>query len=415
MIRGASETAGHPPLGLSDGIIRSPIGTESARRVLILFSRVGGGHESAARALAEAFETVGRGWIRARAVDVYREHGCFPVTRFPALYAHLARYHPRLWAALFHATNAGGPLRDPSPLLRPFLGRGLRQLLATERPDLVVSVLPVINGLVAEACRALHPRPRFEVVLTDWCHIHRTWVAPGVDHYTVPTEPARQDCLRRGAPAEAVEVVGLPVRAQFVRQGFTPAERARVLGALGLPPERFTVLVMVGAEGSPRALHNLRTLAGLPLDAQLIVVCGRNARLRARAECLPMRAPRRVLGFVENVADLMRSADLLITKAGGVTLAEAFTCEVPVIVTDVLPGQEHGNLLFAARQGAVEHAPTPDRLAELVAGLRAAPTRRTELARRGRALARPDAAPRTATGMLARLEASATRRPLRPA
>jgi UDP-N-acetylglucosamine:LPS N-acetylglucosamine transferase len=261
-----------------------------------------------------------------------------------------------------------------------------------------------VNGLLAESAARL-PRPaRLEVVLTDWAEIHRSWAAVGVDHYTAPTEQARQDCLDHGAPPWAVQVVGLPVRAQFVEGPTGPAARAATLGALGLEPSRFTMLAMVGAEGSPRALRNVAALADLPFDGQLIVVCGRNRRLREQVEALPSRLPLRALGFVQNVADLMRASDVLVTKAGGVTLAEAFACGAPVVVHDVLPGQEAGNLRYVSRHDAALYAPSGADLESVVSSLFAEPDRRAALAQAGRALARPGAAATIAASMLRRAE-----------
>ena len=105
-------------------------------------SRVGGGHLSAARALVAELEASGR--CAARLVDIYVDCGRFPVTLFPAVYAELARDHPRLWSLIYHGTERRG---NPSRVVGPFVRTGLRHLLRDERPDLVVSVLPAVNGL----------------------------------------------------------------------------------------------------------------------------------------------------------------------------------------------------------------------------------------------------------------------------
>ena len=116
--------------------------------------------------------------------------------------------------------------------------------------------------------------------------------------------------------------------------------------------------------------------------------------------------PVTTLGFVEDVAELMRSADVLVTKAGGLTLAEAFCCGVPAVVHDVVPGQESGNLEYMLQRQAVAYAASAEELAELVSGLVADRPRRLALAERGAALARPNAARDIAANMLRRLEAS---------
>jgi processive 1,2-diacylglycerol beta-glucosyltransferase len=324
--------------------------------------------------------------VSTRLVDAYVECGRFPVTLFPAAYAELARYHPRLWSLLYRGTEKG---LNPDRILGPFLRQGLTTILAEQKPDLVISTLPVVNGLLAEATAGIGAH--LEVVLTDWHSVHRSWVAGGVHHFTAPTDSARQDCIRFGAPPNAVDVVGIPVRRAFA----APSQPR--------PDTRFTILAMVGAEGSPRALRNVAHLAQLDLDAQLVVICGRNEQLRQRVERLSARIPVRAVGFVENVAELMRAADLLVTKAGGLTLAEAFCCGVPTVVHDVLPGQEAGNMDYVLGQGAVEYAPTAARLAQLVNDLYADPARRSTLARNGATMARPHAAREIAANVLERL------------
>jgi UDP-N-acetylglucosamine:LPS N-acetylglucosamine transferase len=135
----------------------------------------------------------------------------------------------------------------------------------------------------------------------------------------------------------------------------------------------------------------------------MIVLCGRNDELRRHIQRLPAHLPLQAFGFVDNVADLMRSADVLVTKAGGLTLAEAFCCHVPVVVHDVLAGQEAGNLEYVLSHQAVEYAAQPEALARVVTSLYADPRRRARLAERGARLARPDAAQRIACNVLQRL------------
>ena len=353
----------------------------------MVYSRVGGGHLSAARALAAEFEASG---VATSLVDAYVDCGRWPVTRFPAIYAELARHHPHLWWLVYRA--AARPL-NPSWVVGGFLRRGLAQRMQRERPNVVVSVLPAVNGLLAAAVRPYGAR--LEVVLTDWHSVHPYWVARGVDHYTASTESAADDCVRYGASREAIDVLGIPVRREFA---LPAAPRPQT--------QRLTILAMMGAEGSPRALRNLAALASSTLDAQLVVVCGRSQDLRSQIQHLRARLPMQVLGFAEDVETLMRSADVLVTKAGGVTLAEAFCTGIPVVVHDVLPGQESGNLEYVLARGAVAYASTPRRLVRTLAELETDPARRALLADCGARLARPHAAQQIVANVLRRLESA---------
>ena len=109
-----------------------------------------------------------------------------------------------------------------------FHDAGVRRLICAERPDVVISVLQAVNALLARTAA------RAEVVLTDWHNVHRYWVAPGVRHYTAPTESARGDLVRFGAADDQVDVVGIPVRSQFTHMG--PVRRRG--GAVRVPGPR---------------------------------------------------------------------------------------------------------------------------------------------------------------------------------
>jgi UDP-N-acetylglucosamine:LPS N-acetylglucosamine transferase len=288
-----------------------------------------------------------------------------------------------LWSFIYAVTSRKG---DPNLVVRPLLAAGVREVVERERPGVVLSVLPAINGLLSQSS------PNVEVVLTDWNAVHRYWVAPGVRRYTASTDAARADLIRFGAAPGHIDVVGIPVRRQFA----TPPSSRDHTG-------RLKIVAMVGAEGSPRALRNLAALAQADLDAELTIVCGRNRALRRTVESLRSRVPVTALGFIEDVAQLMKSADLLVTKAGGVTLAEAFCCQVPVIVHDVVPGQESGNVEYVLRHGAAAYAPSPRALVETVTALAREPRQRQQLAQSGARLARPDAAAQIAENVLRRL------------
>ena len=380
-------------------------------RVQIISSRVGGGHQSAARALADALADLGRPDVQCWVDDLYVHLARFPASRFPWMYAAVTRRYPRLWGLFFRLTN-----RPPGPgrlelLGDPIGGPRLGRLLAERRPDAVVSVLPGVNGFVGRSLARAHVRANVEVVVTDWAEVHLSWVSTGVSHYTVPTDEAARTCRVVGVPDRAVSVLGLPVRRQFARARPGPSARRAARERFGLPADRFVLLAMVGSEGTAGALAHLRALAHTPLDAQLVVVCGRNERLRRRVGELGGVNRVRALGFVEEVAELMLATDLLVTKPGGVTLAEAFCCRLPVLAYDPLPGQEEGNARYVVARGAAELADSPRRLAELAAELRWAPARRDTLAAGGARLARPTAAADAAHEILDR---AATAQPPRP-
>jgi UDP-N-acetylglucosamine:LPS N-acetylglucosamine transferase len=372
-------------------------------RVQIASSKVGGGHQSVAEALRQALVAVSGGAAQVWVDDLYVQHGRFPLSYFPWLYATITRRSPRLWRLIFDLTN-----RPPSGPRLNWVGDVLggpsfKELIKARQPEAVVTVLPGTTGFVARSVMRSGVAATVEVVITDWADVHLGWASTFQSQYTVPTENAASTLTSVGIAPTSVDVRGFLVREQFSQLEHEPAAKCAARTRLGLPHDRFLILLMVGAEGSPAALAHLAALARTPLDADILVVCGRNRRLLKRVQRLEGANPIRALGFVEHIADLMVASNLLVTKTGGVTLAEGFSAGLPVIGFDPLPGQEEGNARYIVQAGAAELACSPSHLASIATELRWRPDRLELLAASGRQLSTPGAARATAEAILERI------------
>jgi UDP-N-acetylglucosamine:LPS N-acetylglucosamine transferase len=373
-------------------------------RVQIVSSRVGGGHQSVAQALRRALERAAGPRIQVWVDDLYTELGRPPLSGFPATYALLTRRFPEVWRFIFDVTN-----RPPSGPRYNWVGDviggpSLKNLIEARRPDAVVTVLPGTTGFTARSVLRSGVPANVEVVITDWADVHLGWASTFPAHYTVPTENAMHTLLSVGIGRSDIDVHGLLVREQFVQVERGPVGKRHARERLGLPQDRFLILAMVGTEGSPEALAHLQAVASTPLDADILVVCGRNRRLLRLVKNMTGVNPIVPLGFVEQIADLMVASDVLLTKTGGVTLAEAFCCDLPVLAFDPLPGQEEGNARYMVACGAAELATRPAHLASLTAELRWSPARRAVLAENGHKLAAPGAATAAARSILTRIQ-----------
>jgi len=397
-------TRGRPPRAAFQGAARRTI---RYVQVQIVSSRVGGGHQSVAQALREALLQVQPDPIQVWIDDLYVNLSRRPAARFPWFYATVTRRYPWLWRYIFDVTN-----RPPSGPRYNWIGDviggpALGRLIAERRPDAVVTVLPGTTGFIARSVIRSGIAANIEVVVTDWADVHLGWASTFPAQYTVPTDNAVRTLTSVGIPPSCVDRHGFPVREQFSKVERGPKAKRRARERLNLPQDRYLILAMAGTEGSPAALAHLGAVARAPLDADLVVVCGRNRRLFRRVERLEAVNPVRPLAFVENVADLMVASDVLLTKTGGVTLAEAFCCGLPVLAFDPLPGQEEGNARYAVACGAAELATSPAHLATLATELRRSPERRAALSAAGRCLASPGAAMDTARAIVERIRHAA--------
>ena len=280
----------------------------------------------------------------------------------PALVRQLTLLYPTIinrarvaWGVIFHASDTAAGFAAVTTVFGRQLERRLADDVRRTDPDLVVSVHPLLNHVAARAIDA-SARPRGLVtVVTDLVDVHRGWICNQAELIVVPTEQARANALQRGANPDRVRLLGLPVDLSF--RPAAPGEKAALRRRFGLDEDRATILMAGGGEGSGRLLPRVRQMTSKRHPWQLITVCGRNQRLQAKLAEMPAATPNLVLGFVDNMPELMRASDLLVTKAGPGSTAEAMASELPLLLTGFLPGQEASNVDFVVSSGLGVYAP----------------------------------------------------------
>ena len=361
-------------------------GTARPRTVLFLISDTGAGHRSAANAIHAAMRLVEQqtqraprpgvarppchdpNW-RAVIVDGFAECANFPLRKGVFLYGPAIKHSPRLYSRLFHMTNTVNRFNAAYRISQPFLRQGITELLRRTRPDVIVSVHPLLNHITLQAMRELGLRLPFITVITDLVSIHTAWVAPGVTACVVPTEAARDYAISAGVAAKRVRLLGMPIDPSYATQpANTLAERK---AALGLDPGLPTILLVGGGEGAGGLRQAAYALSRLPLAAQLVIVTGRNLALyhTLQEEQSSFNMPTTILGFVHNMPELMRAADLVATKAGPGSISEAMACGLPIVLTGYIPGQEEGNVDYVLSNRIGVLATTSDQVVAAVRSL----------------------------------------------
>jgi processive 1,2-diacylglycerol beta-glucosyltransferase len=316
-------------------------------RVLILTASYGSGHARAAGVLAEEFRRAG---ALPTVVDHFRDlvHPKFDQwTR--ALYYAILRRAPALWGGAYWL---GDQISVSSRFMLGFNrvgARKLRRLLRAQRFDHAVSVQPTPAAALSYLRSRGEPTPPHTTVFTDFV-AHTQWIHPHVDRYCVPAEEIAHELTAKGLPREGVVVTGIPVAGEFLQQ----PDRAAARLAMGLSPRLPVLLFMDGSGGGFGRLEEAaRAVLSMDQSFQAVFVAGQERGLEARLRRLAAGRDNRVkvFGFVDHIRELMAAADFLVTKAGGLTLAEALAAELPVICFGSLPGQETRNERFAAMSG----------------------------------------------------------------
>ncbi len=361
------------------------------KRVLFVFSNVGAGHRAAVQAIDCALAELYPGTFETHRVDIFAECGFFPVNRFPQLYSRMFDL-PWLWGLLYRATDSPRRFDALARLAAPLVAPRWERLLDRLEPDVIVSALPNVNRFIARSLARRGWPARFGIVMTELVTIHAAWIAPEADWCTASTTEAARQAIARGMPASRVIVIGQPVHPAFaVMCGDRTAARVR----LGLDPQRYTVLLAAGGAGRGglrRVLEQLDASPPAQGACQTLVVCGRNELLRQQLAARPWRHLVHIYGFVDNMPELMAAADVIATKGGSTSIAEALVCGLPVVITSALPGQETGNIGYVEHAGAGVYAPEAADAAAVIRRLGEDGAARAQMAAQARALARPHAA-----------------------
>ncbi len=240
--------------------------------------------------------------------------------------------------------------------------------------------------------------PMVVSVITDF-EAHALWMTPVVDLYCVAAEETKIRLLARGAKDENVIVTGIPIAAKFAQSVDAFAVRKR----MGLRDDLPILLVLGGGFGMGPMAEILGQLNKLERQVQIVIVAGRNVELRQELAVMDHAHPTHVLGFMQNMHELMAVADLVITKPGGLTTSEALAMGKPIFVLNPIPGQEAANSDFLLEHGAAAKINRVEDLPyklETFLGSEKLPA----MATAARALGKPNAAPEICREVLRRVQ-----------
>ena len=326
--------------------------------ILFLFSDTGGGHRSAAEAIIEALNLEFPDRFSTEMVDIFREYTPPPLDKQPEMYPYLSRM-TGMWRLGFRASNGRRRIRMIYNMLWPYTQSYAERLLEEHPADLIVSVHPVPNTPLLRVMRERNI-PYYTVV-TDLVSTHAFWFNNKADLVIVPTEKARQRGLELGLDEERLRVIGLPVADRFCQKaGSRQALRAK----LGWPQDLPVIVLVGGGEGMGPLEKTAAAIDDARLPAALVVIAGRNQKLKARLEERAWNTPTFVYGFVREMPDFMLAADVLVSKAGPGTICEAFIAGLPVVLYSRVPGQEEGNVDYVVESQAGVWAPEPELVAD---------------------------------------------------
>jgi len=313
-----------------------------AKNILIITSNYTGlGHKSITESLTEQFSSCRD--VRVHIADGFELGGNIGL-KIGKAYGSVTRNARDLYKLIWDIST-----KNPS-IIRDFTQISIHdsflKLLEETRPDVVVVVHPSFLSAILNIFSNYGIDIPVVAIVADLVSISPLWADARAEYTICPTDEAKQKCKEFGVPESRIAVTGFPVRAKFCMAAELPSVRAYYR-----PGRMLECLIMSGGEGS----GNLGRLARLLLqnfNCRVKIVAGRNLLLKKRLErTLLEKYPDRaeIFGFTENIQDLMLSSDLAFTRGSPNVMMEAVMCNVPLIITGALPGQEEGNPEYAEK------------------------------------------------------------------
>jgi UDP-N-acetylglucosamine:LPS N-acetylglucosamine transferase len=311
--------------------------------VVIVYTDAGGGHRASAQALRSVLEAGGR--YRVTLVNPYRE-----------VLAHLdpfTRFTGRNVEAIYNELVLGGGRTGlfcrgffvlsfvAVAFLRRAGRREFARLWSATRPDLVISVLPVLNTAMIDAIKTYRGGSvPFAIMMTDWAEISPfVWFPKGTAYAAISgTEEGVARLRAKRHPEERIFATGgLLIRPQFFEPLPEDIGAARV--ELGLEPDCPTIVISYGGHGGPRMVQLAGELAATSSRLQVIFLCGRNDALMHSLQTLHLPFTHLILAYRDDIHRYLALADLFVGKAGPQSISEALTLGLPLLIDEwrVLP------------------------------------------------------------------------------
>lgn len=358
---------------------------ELKNKNLLVFSvPVGAGHRMVAEALCQvAGDEFG---MRANHVNIL-EYFSPTISRCVQKGWYLmVKYLPKIYKYIYYTTDKpNGYVKRRGKSFR--INQKMYQRLMDEyHPDFIISTHFFPAALVSGMFDRF-PVPN-GVIITDYI-AHSMWAYPNNNRIFVSDDSMVHELEEAGVDGNKIRISGIPVRMNFLK----PFDCEQSKAALGLDADKPMLLIMGGGDSVGPYITILNSLANVQEDFQTIVIAGSNEKLRQTLEQMFIKLGLHgsVLGFTKNIDDYMRSADLLISKAGGSTVTEALTIGLPMLIVRPTPGQEDGNTDFLTREHAAIHINTVKNIGETVSYLLQNPQHIHHMREQAKKLSRPTA------------------------
>lgn len=342
------------------------------KKILIISASAGAGHTMAALAIEQSLAGLPQSKERFQVthIDLLKFSTLLYKTVYHDLYLYMAQNQPLMWGYIFTTSDNLKRKNRPDFLMRlmdTLNTHKFSSFIKEQDWDLIISTHFLASQLVCDLKHKGTIKTPLLTVTTDY-GLHSYWILQECEYYSVAEENSRQHLIASGIPAERIRVLGIPVSPEFAKKKPLGPIQARLV----LVPRMPTVLMLSGGFGVGPIEKMVASLTAVRSNFQLMVIAGKNRKLLSRLRQMREQLPFKMIpaGYTEQMDEYMRASDILISKPGGLTTAEAMAVGLPMLIVNPIPGQEDMNsdklLEHGAGIKAMHQVDVPHRLDEVL-------------------------------------------------
>jgi len=365
--------------------------SNSRANVLFLSADAGTGHNMAARAVKISLNKIDPS-ISCEIVNSYKFLNLLLEKVMKDGYLHLIRILPKLYGYLYDRKNKKRSIRGLKDWLNSLSAEKFKKMIDQKNPDLIVCTHAFPCGVLSVIRQKYGLPQKIFGVITDFV-VSPFWIYPETDLYMIASDDLRKGIIARGVDENRILTTGIPIDPIFGVQ----QDKKELRRKLGIDSPVPLLLIMGGGLGLSPVPGILRTLKKINIPYQAVIVLGKNEKTKkkmddALAKIHNSNGKIKTVGFVNNISEYMKAADLLVTKPGGMTVAEAVTVGLPMIITCPIPGQETRNTRYLLEKGVGVRVHRERELSREIERLLSNPASLKEMSQKSLSVATPDAA-----------------------
>ncbi|WP_288909254.1 MGDG synthase family glycosyltransferase [uncultured Megamonas sp.] len=331
----------------------------SGKNILVVTASMGSGHNKAANAVAEAIK---RKYPvnKINVIDFMSTETAYFNSLVKDIYLKMLDHTPSVYEFFYKFTSDSTKGSTIQSVFAHAMKKDMRELIKKYEADMVICTHPFPCAAASYLKQTGEINIPLITVMTDFC-VHQFWLYKNIDIYFTANELLKKEMVNQGLLEERIFVTGIPVGYNF-RVDYN---RDDLLAKFKLEKDKPVALIMGGGLGLGGVKNALCQLERLKKDIQILVITGANVALWSEMNEYAQHSKHKIFvwGYSHNIQEFMSVATFLISKPGALTISEALTRELPMILHDPIPGPEVDNAKFVSDNGAaiwVKHQDTLD-------------------------------------------------------